>query len=70
VQSTFVDNPRKAVEDANALVSSAMKQIDEWFRSQRSQIDKQLTKGNIPSTEDLRVALQQYRAVFDRLLSF
>jgi hypothetical protein len=69
VQSAFVDNPRKAVEDANTLVSSAMKQIEEWFKSQRSQIDKQLSKGNVPSTEDLRVALQQYRTVFDRLLS-
>ena len=69
LQSTFVDNPRKAVEDANTLVTSAMKQIDETFRYQRSQIEKQMTKGNA-STEDMRVALQQYRALLDRLLSF
>jgi hypothetical protein len=68
-QSTFVDNPRKAVEDANALVLAAMKQIEEWFKNQRSQIEKQLSKGNVPSTEDLRIALQQYRTVFERLLS-
>jgi hypothetical protein len=70
VQSTFVDNPRKAVDDANALVSSAMKQIEESFRSQRTQIEKQLTKGVAASTEDLRVALQNYRTLFDRLLTF
>jgi hypothetical protein len=70
VQSTFVDNPRKAVDDANTLVSSAMKQIEESFRSQRTQIEKQLTKGVAASTEDLRVALQNYRTLFDRLLTF
>jgi hypothetical protein len=70
IQSTFVDNPRKAVDDANVLVSSAMKQIEEWFKNQRTHIEKQLTKGTVATTEDLRVALQQYRTVFDRLLSF
>src|SRR5215467_2696166 len=69
VQSTFVDNPQKAVEEASALVSSAIKEIDEWFKSQRIQIDKQLSKGTSATTEDLRVALQQYRDFFDRLLS-
>src|ERR1051326_2800094 len=69
VQGTFVDNPRKAVEEASALVTSAMKQIDEWCKSQRTQIERQLSKGSVATTEDMRVALQQYRTVFDRLLS-
>ena len=69
VQSTFVDNPRKAVEDASALVSSAMQQIDEWFKNQRTQIDNQMSKETAANTEDLRIALQRYRVVFDRLLS-
>ena len=70
IQATFVDNPRKAVDDANSLVSSAMKQIEEAFKAQRTQIEKQLTKGSNASTEDLRIALQHYRTLFDRLLTF
>jgi hypothetical protein len=68
VQSTFVDNPRKAVEEASALVSSAIEEIDERFKNRRTEIDKQ-SKGASATTEDLRVALQQYRDFFDRLLS-
>src|SRR5947209_2855365 len=69
VQATFIDNPRKAVDDAKALVSDAMKQIDECLRAQRSQIEKHLSAKSAPSTEDLRLAVQQYRQFFDRLLS-
>jgi len=69
IQANFVDDPRKAVEEANALVSSALKQIEESFRDQHGQIQKQWTKGADASTEDLRIALQQYRMCFDRLLS-
>jgi hypothetical protein len=68
VQSSFVDNPQKAVEEASALVSSAIKEIDEWFKNQRTEIDKQ-RKGTSATTEGLRVVLQQYRDFFDRLLS-
>ena len=70
IQSTFVDNPRKAVDDANSLVTTAMKQIEEAFKAQRTHIEKQLTKGSSASTEDLRIALQHYRILFDRLLTF
>jgi len=70
IQSTFVDNPRKAVDDANVLVSTAMRQIEEFFRTQRAQIERQLNKGTVVTTEDMRIALQQYRTLFDRLLSF
>ena len=69
LQSAFVDNPRKAVEEAHTLVSAAMKQIDECLRDQRSQIEKRLSAKTAPSTEDLRLAVQQYREFFDRLLS-
>ena len=69
IQAAFVDNPRHAVEEANALVSSALKEIEESFRDQHSQIQKQWSEGADASTEDLRIALQQYRMFFDRLLS-
>ena len=69
IQGNFVDDPRKAVEGANALVSSALKQIEESFRDQHSQLQSKWSKGADASTEDLRIALQQYRMFFDRLLS-
>ena len=69
IQSGFVDEPRQAVQDADELVSSAIKQIAEGFRDQRGQLEKQWTTGSDVSTEDLRVSLQHYRTFFDRLLS-
>src|SRR5579864_2155197 len=69
VQTGFVDEPRKAVEDADALVASAMQRLAEIFASERSQLEKQWDQGDNVSTEDLRVALQRYRSFFGRLLS-
>ena len=69
VQTAFVDEPRKAVEQADGLVASAMKRLAEVFAEERSGLEKQWDRGGNVSTEDLRVALQRYRAFFDRLLS-
>ena len=69
VQTAFVDEPRKAVEQADGLVASAMKRLAEVFADERSQLEKQWDRGEGVSTENLRVALQRYRAFFDRLLS-
>jgi hypothetical protein len=69
IQASFVDEPRKAVEQADQLVESAIKQIEEGFRDQRSQLEKQWNAGTDASTEDLRLSLQRYRTFFDRLLS-
>jgi len=69
VQASFVDEPRKAVQDADQLVKSAIQQIEEVFRNQRSQMEQQWSGGKDVSTEDLRLSLQRYRTFFDRLLS-
>jgi len=69
IQTNFVDEPRKAVEGADRLVADAIKQIEEVFQAQRSNLEKQWSRGDKVSTEDLRVALQRYRDFFDRLLS-
>ena len=69
VQTAFVDEPRKAVEEADGLVVSAMKRLAEVFRDERSRLEQQWDRGDNVSTEDLRVALQRYRSFFDRLLS-
>jgi hypothetical protein len=69
IQTAFVDEPRKAVEQADGLVASAMKRLAEVFAEERSNLEQQWDRGDNVSTEDLRVALQRYRTFFDRLLS-
>ena len=69
VQTAFVDEPRRAVEQADVLVASAMKRLAEVFADERSRLEKQWDRGDNVSTEDLRVALQRYRSFFHRLLS-
>ena len=69
VQSAFVDEPRKAVQEADQLVATVMKRLAEGFAHERSNLEKQWGSGRDVSTEDLRVAMQRYRSFFDRLLN-
>lgn len=70
VQTSFVDEPRAAVEQADSLVANVVKRIAEQFASEREQLEKQWDRGEDVNTEDLRQALKRYRAFFDRLLAF
>jgi hypothetical protein len=69
IQVRFVDDPRSAVEDADALVASTMQQLADGFASAREDLEAQWSRGEDASTEDLRVALQRYRSFFRRLLA-
>jgi hypothetical protein len=69
VQTAFVDEPRRAVEQADGLVASTMKRLAEVFAEERSKLEHQWDRGDNVSTEDLRIALQRYRSFFQRLLS-
>ncbi len=69
LQTGFVDEPRRSVEDADRLVASVMQRLAEGFAGERSGLEKQWDRGDNVSTEDLRVALQRYRSFFDRLLN-
>lgn len=70
VQASFVDEPRRAVEQADALVANVVTRIAEQFSNERAKLEEQWSKGDNVNTEDLRQALRRYRAFFDRLLSF
>ena len=69
IQIGFVDEPRKAVEQADELVASAIKRLAEVFASEREKLEGEWDKNDNVSTEDLRVALRRYRSFFNRLLS-
>jgi hypothetical protein len=69
VQTSFVDEPRRAVEQADSLVAEVIKSLAETFAAERSNLEQQWGRGDNISTEDLRLALQRYRSFFDRLLS-
>jgi len=69
IQVRFVDEPRGAVEDADALVATVMQRLAESFASERERLEAQWGRGEDISTEDLRISLQRYRSFFQRLLS-
>ena len=69
IQTGFVDEPRQAVEQADELVAEVIKRLADSFARERSRLEGQWGRGDNVSTEDLRVALQRYRAFFDRLLN-
>ncbi len=69
IQTSFVDDPRRSVQEADALVADLTKQVQESFAEHRRRLESAWTRGTEASTEDLRRALQQYRSYFSRLLS-
>ena len=69
IQASFVDEPRRAVQEADALVADLMKRLADSFATERQALEGQWDRGDEVSTEELRIALQRYRSFFDRLLS-
>ena len=68
IQGKFVDEPRAAVQQADALVSEVVANITQMFAKNHNSLEGQWNQGNDVSTEDLRKALQQYRSFFNRLV--
>lgn len=69
IQTGFVDEPRRAVEQADSLVADCIRRLAESFADERAGLERQWDRGDNVSTEDLRITLQRYRAFFTRLLS-
>jgi hypothetical protein len=69
IQTGFVDEPRKSVQDADGLVAEAIKRLTETFTQERAKLEHEWDRGEDASTEDLRLALRRYRSFFDRLLA-
>ena len=56
LQTGFVDEPRRTVEDADKLVAAVMQRLAEGFGNERSDLEKQWDRADNVSTEDLRLA--------------
>jgi hypothetical protein len=69
IQTGFVDEPRKAVEEADTLVAEVMTRLADVFAAERRQLEAHWERTDKVSTEDLRVAMRRYRSFFERLLS-
>ncbi len=68
IQTGFVDDPRRAVEEANDLVDEVTGRVVETFSRGRAALEEQWSRGDEVTTEELRVVLQRYRSFFDGLL--
>lgn len=69
IQAEFVDEPRKAVQEADALIAELMQRLAQTFASEREELESRWAGGEDVSTEDLRRGLRRYRSFFERLLA-
>jgi len=69
IQASFVDEPRRSVEQADGLVAEVMQRLAQVFSDERGRLEKQWDRGEDTDTEALRQALRRYRSFFDRLLA-
>jgi hypothetical protein len=68
IQAMFVDEPRQAVNQADSLVSEVVDAVTSGFATRKAGLEQRWGGGGEAATEDLRQALQAYRAFFQRLL--
>ena len=69
IQAEFVDEPQKAVQEADALVAELMQRLAVMFANERAELENRWAGGDQVSTEDLRQGLRRYRSFFERLLA-
>ena len=69
IQARFVDSPRSSVQEADALVRKAIEALANSFGEMRGSLEQTWERDKEVSTEELRLALQNYRSFFRRLLS-
>jgi hypothetical protein len=69
IQANFVDSPRDSVKQADALVTKTIDILSSSFGEMRGSMERTWEKDGDVSTEELRLAMQNYRSFFHRLLS-
>jgi hypothetical protein len=69
IQAEFVDQPKRAMQEADELVTELMDRLTQTFTEQRQQLESRWAESDGISTEELRQGLQRYRSFFERLLA-
>ncbi|TYB59534.1 hypothetical protein FXF51_34250 [Nonomuraea sp. PA05] len=70
LQSSFVDDPGEAVQRADGLVSEVVDSLTSTLSSRTNALrDRWKETGSSADTEQLRLALRDYRTVLERLLA-
>ncbi|WP_246102388.1 hypothetical protein [Streptomyces piniterrae] len=64
-----MDDPREAVQSADALVAEVMQTLATTFADHKQALEDQWSRGEQVDTEGLRMALRHYRSFFHRLLA-
>jgi len=67
--TTFVDNPRQAVEEADAVLDNVATRFTDTLTERRRVLRARWQDQDTDAqTEELRLALRQYREITERLL--
>jgi hypothetical protein len=69
LQSGFVDEPKSAVREADSLVSQMMETFTAHLTERKRALSGQWEGDGDKDTEQLRLALRRYRALFDQMLA-
>lgn len=69
IQAEFVDQPKRAMQEADELVTALMDRLAQTFAEQREHLEARWSDAENVSTEELRQGLQRYRSFFERLLA-
>jgi hypothetical protein len=69
IQESFVDDPKRAVANADELVGDAMQRLADVFQKTRHELEEEWDRDESVSTEQLRQALKRYRSFFDKILA-
>ncbi|KZB86864.1 hypothetical protein [Amycolatopsis regifaucium] len=67
IQTAFVDDPQRAVKEADELVAVVIQNLAATFADHKKELESAWSQGE-PATEDLRIALRRYRSFFNQLL--
>ena len=68
IQVQFVDEPCAAVEQAEAMVVETIERVKQRISDQQQSLDSQWINHDDISTEELRIIMQNYRSLLNRLL--
>ncbi|MBF8186859.1 hypothetical protein ITP53_14130 [Nonomuraea sp. K274] len=69
LQSSFVDDPGEAVQRADGLVGEVVESLTSTLTTRTNALRDRWKDAETPDTEQLRLALRDYRSVLERLLA-